>query len=119
MEEDPVMETEAARRRPLDDDGAGDGAEALPPMTTGRHSTRFAGSAVVPSGPQSSPARQQRASPLYFADFVSHRSYPAAHGQRATVGEHAAREAAKCGCVATGARPRTLRRLARQRRVHC
>jgi len=56
--EDPVMEpAEATRRRPPED-AAGDGAAALlPPMMTGRHSTRFAGSAVVPSGPQSSPAR--------------------------------------------------------------
>jgi hypothetical protein len=45
------MDTDAASRRP-----AGAGAEALLPMTTGRHSTRFAGSAVVPSGPQSRPA---------------------------------------------------------------
>ena len=52
--DDPDMETEAASRRPLDVDV---GAAVLsPPMMTGRHSTRLAGSAVVPSGPQSSPA---------------------------------------------------------------
>ena len=66
--DDPVMEpTEAARRRPLDD-GAAPGAEAPPPpMMTGRHSTRFAGSAVVPSGPQSSPARGERSSNWFAA----------------------------------------------------
>ena len=50
------METDAANRRP-DSIGCGAGAAALPPMTTGRHSTKFAGSAVVPSGPQSRPAK--------------------------------------------------------------
>lgn len=56
------MVMEAARRRPA---GEGADADALPPMTTGRQSTRFAGSGVVPAGPQSSPA------PTTAADCVS------------------------------------------------
>ena len=57
--EDPAIDTDAAARRRPPNDGAAAGAEAVPPMMTGRHSTRFAGSAVVPSGPQSSPARNK------------------------------------------------------------
>ena len=51
------MDTDVVSRRPA---SIGEGAAVLLAllMTTGRHSTRLAGSGDVPSGPQSRPARR-------------------------------------------------------------